>query len=78
MRWTVFAVFVLFSGLVYAADIRPSGLTEAEARAEQATSARADRQAARAEAERKAAEEAERQARLEAERKAAEEAERQA
>ena len=78
MRWTVFAVFVLFSGLVFAADMRPSGLTEAETRAEQATSARADRQAARAEAERKAAEEAERQARLEAERKAAEEAERQA
>jgi len=88
MRWIIFAGFLLWSGSVNAADMQPSGFSDAEDRAAQAASTRSERQArqaARAEAERKAAEkarlareEAERQAAAEAARRAQEEAERRA
>jgi hypothetical protein len=77
MRLTIIALFVVFSGLAYAADLLPAGTAESEARTEQAIAAQAERDAARAAkeaAERKAAlEEAERQAAAEAAERAARE-----
>jgi hypothetical protein len=86
MRYFVFALIFIFTHSVYAADLRPAGTAEAEDRAQQASTARHERDAKRAAkeeaerraafeaAERRASQEAARAAREAAERKAAEEA----